>query len=107
MLRSRLDRIARSLDEEIDPAMRHVAERVAQGAQARVPVDSGALRNAIHVERQDEGAYRVVAGDGDVFYGHIVEHGSVRVPPRPFLLPAAESVRDNIDELVRAALKDL
>jgi HK97 gp10 family phage protein len=107
MLRSRLNTIASHLDEELDSAMRIVAERIAQGAQDRVPVASGQLRDAIHVEKEEDAVYRVVAGDSDVFYGHLVEHGAVNQGPRPFLTPAAESVRDNIDELVRAALRDI
>lgn len=86
--------------------MRLAAEAIEVGAKSRVPVDSGDLRNSIHTERIDDG-YAVVAGDSDVFYGHIVEHGSTRTAPRPFLIPAAEAVRDNLDDLVRAAFRDL
>lgn len=107
MLRSRLDAIARTLDEEIDSGIRNAAEQIAADAKGRVPVDSGALRNAIHVDRHGDGDYSVVAGDSTAFYGHIVEHGGVNTPARPFLIPAAEATRDNIDELVRAALKDI
>lgn len=107
MLRSRFGTIARTLDEQIDPAIRNVAEQVAADAKGRVPVDSGALRNAIHVDRHGDGAYSVVAGNTEAFYGHIVEHGGVNAPARPFLIPAAEATRDNVDELVRAALADL
>lgn len=106
MLKSRLPQIARSLDEQITPALRIAAEAIEAGAKDRVPVASGDLRNAIHTEKIDDG-YRVVAGDSDVFYGHLVEHGTTRTPPRPFLLPAAEAVRDNVDDLIRAALRDL
>lgn len=107
MLRSRLPRIARELDSQLEPALREIAVRIAVGAKARVPVDTGALRDAIHVERVDESTYLVVAGNGDVYYGHMVENGTVREAPRPFLIPAAESARDNIDEAARRALGNL
>jgi HK97 gp10 family phage protein len=98
MLRSRLDTIAATLDEEI----------VVQ-AKAKVPLgdDPPHLRDAIHLERDAEGSYRVVAGDERLFYGHIIEFGSVDLSPRPFLLPALEAARAKIDDTVKAALKDL
>jgi hypothetical protein len=111
MLRSRLANIAKTLDEEIDPGIRNAAEEVARGAKSRVPKDTYALHDAIHVEKVGPGQYAVVAGDGkDVYYGHIVEGGSAAPgapPARPFLMPAYEAMRVHIDDLVRAALKDI
>lgn len=107
MLRSRLDSIARSLPDEVDSAIRLSAEAIEAGAKSRVPVDTGDLRDAIHTEKLEDGSYRVVAGNGDVFWGNFVEHGTTRTPAHPFLLPAAEAERDNIDGLVRRALSDL
>jgi HK97 gp10 family phage protein len=107
-LNSRLDNIARALDEEIDTGIKRAADQIALDAKARVPVNTGALRDAIHVERVDVGQYAVVAGDGRaVFYGHMVENGTIHQPARPFLTPAYEAQRPNIDALVKAALKDL
>lgn len=107
MLRSRLKTIARSLDEEIDPAIRLAAEAIEAAAKDRVPVATGALQNAIHVDKVAEGSYAVVAGDHDAFYGHIVEHGGTKTPAHPFLIPALEAERDNVDTLVRNAYRDL
>jgi hypothetical protein len=102
MLRSRLATIAKTLDEEIDPGIRNAAEEVMRGAKSRVPKDTYALHDSIHVERIGPGK--------DVYYGHIVEGGSAAEgapPPRPFLMPAYEAVRVHIDDLVRAALRDI
>ena len=106
-LRSRIDIIASHLDEEIDPAMRQIAEEIVAGAKARVPVESGALQRAIHLDRRAEGEYAAVAGDTNAYYGHIVEHGSAAggrgrgpQPPRPFLIPAAEAAKQHIDDRV-------
>lgn len=107
MLRSRLTKIARSLDEELDLPMRLVAEAIEAGAKGRAPVNTGALRDAIHVEKRGEGSYSVVAGDSDVFYGHLVEHGTTKAPAHPFLIPAAEAERNHIPEIVRHSLEDL
>lgn len=83
-----------------------VADRVVTRAQARVPRDTGKLANSIHKERAGEGVM-VLAGDEDVFYGHIVEHGGVYTAPRPFLVPAAEETRQEVEGLGRKRLKDL
>ena len=107
MLHSRLKHIAATLDEQLDVAIRNTAEAIASGAQSRVPVDSGALRDSIHVDKVGDGSYAVIAGNTKAFYGHIIEHGSVRTPPRPFLVPAAEAERDNVDNRAHDALRDL
>jgi HK97 gp10 family phage protein len=106
ILISRIPQIIASLPPSVAEALEESANAIAEGAKGRVPVDSGALRDAIHVEEIDNG-YSVVAGDDSAFYGHIVENGSVRVPPRPFLMPAFEAERENLLERVSEALEDL
>ena len=106
-LNSRLPNIAATLDEEIDSALRKLAEGVVREAIMRVPVDEGTLRSAIHIEREDDANYRVIAGDDEAFYGHIVEFGGSNVDARPFLIPAFEAQRAKVTELVKQALADL
>lgn len=107
MLRSRLTAIAAALDEQIDPAIHEIAVQAQADAKSRVPVDTGDLRDAIQVVKVEDGVYAVVAGNDDVFYGHMVENGTSHTPPRPFLIPAGEAVRGKIDDAVRQALRDL
>jgi HK97 gp10 family phage protein len=105
--RSRLPQIAAELAVKMDAASRAAAGYVEQQAKNRVPVDSGRLRDSIHVEREGVGEYVVMAGNTEVFYGHIVEHGGRFVPPRPFMVPAAEDSRGEISAIARAALRGL
>ncbi len=104
MLQSRLPEIAAELGPAVAEATAAGAELIAEDAKARVPVDSGRLQRAIHVEASPEGAY-VVAGDREAFYGHIVEHGSVNAPAHPFLVPALEENRGKVEEGIRAAIR--
>lgn len=104
---SRLPLIISRLDEQIDEAARLTANAIASDAKSRVPVAGGSLRDSIHVDKEGEGSYYVVAGDSDVFYGHLVENGTTKMPPRPFLVPAAEAEKQHIDENGRRALSDL
>jgi HK97 gp10 family phage protein len=95
----------------VDHAVDSGAERVVQSAKDRVPIRSGALRNAIHTEdeRDPRGGQRtfVIAGNDDVFYGHLVEHGTTHVAPRPFLVPALEEHRADIVMAAAAAIRNL
>lgn len=106
MYRSRLPRIAAGLHVALDAAVKAGAERVAEDAKERVPIRSGALRDAIHTEDDDGGTY-VIAGDSGVFYGHIVEHGGARTPARPFLIPALEENRAGIVAAAAVAVRRL
>lgn len=105
-LESRLPEIIAELPHEVGDALKEGADAIAEGAQERVPIETGALRDAIHVEETD-GGYLVVAGDNDAFYGHIVEHGSVNTPPRPFLIPAYEAEHESLISRVKDALDHL
>jgi HK97 gp10 family phage protein len=107
MYRSRLPKIAAELVATMDGIAEGGAMFVSERAKQRVPVDTGKLRDAIHVERDEFASYAVVAGNSKAFYGHIVEHGSVHTPPHPFLVPALEESRADIEAAAAAALRKL
>lgn len=106
MLKSRIPLIIAALDDAAIDGVKEAAEQIVETAKQRVPVVSGALRDAIHVETKGN-EISVVAGDSDAWYGHIVENGSVSNPPRPFLIPALESEREQIERIVGEKLRDL
>lgn len=106
-LKTRLPTIAAELRPKVSAAIKAGADGVSRDAKERVHVRRGDLREAIHVERTGPAQYTVVAGDGEVFYGHLEEHGTVHSPPHPFLVPALESERDHIVSGVAAVLKVL
>lgn len=114
---NRLPQIAATLPRRVQASVKAGAELIAEEARHRVPdappLGEG-LVDAIHVEYTRRkagegggGGYLVVAGDEDVFYGHLVEFGTVRSAPHPFLLPAAEAKREEVVGLVNAALAKL
>jgi HK97 gp10 family phage protein len=100
---SRIPKIALELDPAVMAALDAGAHLVAEAAKERVPVNTGRLRDAIHVEHDGDDV-AVVAGDTEAFYGHIVEHGSTYVPPHPFLIPAMEANRTEVVGMVKAAI---
>lgn len=105
---SRLPRIAAKLPVEMDAVARSGADLVARAAKDRVPVRTGKLRDAIHVEPGEiPGSYYVIAGDTEAFYGHLVEHGGVRTPAHPFLVPAAEESLSQVLGIATGVLRNL
>jgi HK97 gp10 family phage protein len=103
---NRIPEMIIELDVRVQEAVETGARKVADEAKARVRVDTGKLRDAIHVEPEKLDAY-VIAGDDDVWYGHLVEHGTTKIPPRPFLVPSLDSNRSGIVKDVRDRLKGL
>jgi HK97 gp10 family phage protein len=106
MLKSRLPEITERIPPSVHHAVEAGAELVAEGARQRVPVATGRLRDAIHVDTEPEGAY-VIAGDSKAFYGMFVEHGTRYMPAHPFLLPALEENRSEIEHLVDNAIREV
>jgi HK97 gp10 family phage protein len=104
MFRNRIPVITAELQPRVDLAIREAAQTVERAAKQRVPVASGQLRDAIHVEQGDGGTY-VIAGDQEAFYGHMVEFGTTRTPARPFLIPALEESAAMVVNDVRQAIK--
>jgi HK97 gp10 family phage protein len=105
--KSSLPKITAELAVRLDAATREAADLIAARAKDRVPVLTGRLRDAIHVEAAGVGEHAVVAGSREIFYGNIVEHGGAHTPPRPFLIPAFEESRDEALKLGAAALRGL
>ena len=123
-MKSRLPEIMEKIAVRSKEGTKAIADQIAEGAKQRVPVRTGDLRDAIHVEFQGgahlganleaEGDWSVVAGSGEVFYGHLVEYGTQSTgaggggaAPHPFLTPAAEAVVPTIWASMAARLKNL
>lgn len=106
---SRFPAIVAELAVKLDAVGKLAAEAIAVGARANVPLGPPTvhLKDHITVEHEGVGEYRVLAGDKETFYGHIVEHGSVHSAPHPFLMPAAEATVPEIDRIAKIALADL
>jgi len=91
----------------MDIATKLGAETIERAAKERVPVASGTLRDAIHTDRKKVAEYEVRAGNTEAFYGHMVEHGTSHSPPHPFLVPALEEEREQVQVIARIELGKL
>lgn len=86
-------------------AMREAARPVLEAAKARVPVDSGALRDSLKIRaatkkrtgRRGQIGVVVTTEDGffqgEQFYGAFLELGTSQQPARPYLRPAIDEKR--------------
>jgi HK97 gp10 family phage protein len=99
---NRFPQIILELDPRVETALDLGRHAIALDAQSRVHVDSGDLRDSIHVDGD-----HVVAGNQTAFYGALEEFGTTHSPAHPFLVPAAEAKREEIVGLVTAALRGL
>lgn len=86
---NRLPQIAGSLATDGAALVQQTADNIATGAQDRAPVDTGELRDSIHVEGSGQKAAVVVDADHGVY----VEYGTSRMGAQPFLWPSLEAER--------------
>ena len=70
----------------------HAAENVLKMAKTIVPVDTGRLRDSLHIKQDSEGAELVGT---DVEYAVFVEFGGAN-PAEPFLRPAADEANFSV-----------
>lgn len=104
---SRIPEIVDRLEAAVHDALLAGARLVVESAKERVPVDPNAkthLRDAIHIKEDEEGIW-IVAGNRKHWWAHILEHGSVKMAPHPFLVPALEEHREQILLDVREAIR--
>jgi HK97 gp10 family phage protein len=126
MARGYFEKLAAEVEPALYAALRKVAESIVEDAKARCPVDTGRLRDAIHIEERLDGIY-IFGGDRKAWYGHMVEHGTVNLPgvrqhvggnrflpgatvrtaAHPFLLPAVEAHRAEIAEVAHAVIREM
>lgn len=105
VLTTRIPEIVAELPVKLDEVAEAGANLIEATAKDKVDVDTGRLRDAIHVEKVEEGTYAVVAGDREAFYGHMLEHGTSHSAPHPFLIPALEEDRPEVFALAAAAIR--
>jgi HK97 gp10 family phage protein len=70
-----------------------ITAKARENAPDAPPLGEG-LVEAIHMEPVEDG-FSVVAGDDDVFYGHMVEYGTRHSGAHAFLIPAFEEVAES------------
>lgn len=108
-----LQQLEREAPGRADAAMRRIAFRLeaviknsfgtSPSAPGQTPgVDTGALKNSIHMEQVRRGVYRVSDG---VEYGVMLEYGTRHMAARPWMAPALREIVKEIPAELKAVIK--
>lgn len=100
--RRRLRALGTAIADAMAEAVTASAARAADYARETVPVDSGALRASISPTKEGAQSAAVLAAAP---HAAMVEYGTSRMPPRPYMLPAAHMAREGFFGDVRAAVR--
>lgn len=86
----RFPEIAAAMQDLAAAVVRNASFDVEGQAKNRVPVDTGALKNLISTEFEDDGLTGIIASGME--YATFVEYGTKRMSAQPYMTPAAEAV---------------
>ncbi|WP_440408703.1 HK97-gp10 family putative phage morphogenesis protein [Neorhizobium petrolearium] len=120
-LSRRLEAIPKAVKQAVAPALITAGTDLAVTMRLLAPEDTGALKKSIHVTQPGEhtppysqpGGSRVAAenqvlvtaGNEDVRYPHLVEHGTAEAPAQPFFWPAFRLKRKTLANRIKRAIR--
>lgn len=119
LVHNQLPRLHPLLRGRVWMAMDTIAVKIRDTAKELVPVRTGALQGSIHVEVGDpivvRGLTKSVAPangemymtiEAEMFYAPFVEYGTRFMAARPYMTPAVEMHRSELQELARQMIHD-
>lgn len=101
-----LDQLIEELPEQADAAVRAIALDVEAEAKRRAPVDTGYLRNSIHMRDPKRGDFEAQV-DVDADYGIYVHEGAQGRRPVPFLEQAVDAAIGRASSRLEALAKKM
>lgn len=104
-LRKKLESFARKSDVE-DSALEKAGEHLRQEIQNSVPVLTGSLKAAIVKGEVINGKIQIgPSQQGPAFRAHFVEFGTSKMPAKPFMRPAFEREKANIERIMAQEIR--
>lgn len=112
---NKLQQIGTNISRLENKALKNAAEPVLEDAKATNTFNdkSGKLRKGLKISniKNKEGTKYIFVGvdKGDnskIFYGKFLEFGTSKMSARPFLQPAYEKNKDNIQQTIAETLKE-
>ncbi len=96
------------IPEQTSAATRKSGLDIAARSQVTVPVDTGATKNSIDMDVLADGDGKVEVEVGPTtWYAPLLERGTERMPPRPFMGPAFDAVEDTYVAAIAAIANPL
>lgn len=102
-----LRKIAEHIDAQatIEDALSDGAEVVRDAIAANAPRNTGRLAGSIAISKQGREKYSVRIGPTiSGFYGRFIEYGTSRMGAQPFMRPAFDSVRPQVQTAIGEAI---
>jgi len=96
--------MAAALSRAVNTAVESETRILRDEAMRRCPADTGALRNSIRAQIHVSGDTVNATVGSSLPYAMAVEHGTRHMPPRPYLAPALDARRDQINARIRQAV---
>ena len=115
-LEEKLSNLDVKLSRALDEALEEIAEKIRDDAKSLVPVDTGALKKSIRIEKKGKLQVSIVAGGGGVInprtgrevdYAGFVEFGTSHMSPQPYMQPALEKNRDELLNIVKRKILEV
>ena len=112
---NKLQQIATNISRLENKALKNAAEPVLEDAKATNAFNdkSGRLRKGLKISniKNKEGMKYVLVGvdksdNSKIYYGKFLEFGTSKMPAKPFLQPAYEKNKDNIQKTIAETLKE-
>lgn len=112
---NKLQQIGTNISRLENKALKNAAEPVLEDARATNAFNdkSGKLRKGLKISniKKKEGVKYVLVGvdksdNSKIFYGKFLEFGTSKMAARPFLQPAYEKNKDNIQQTIGETLKE-
>lgn len=120
-LSRRLNAIPRAVKQAVAPALITAGRDLSVTMRLLAPVDSGDLRDSIHVtapgettpaysqpggsQTARENQVLVTVGNDDVRYPHLVEYGTAEAPAQPFFWPAYRFQKKKLSNRIKRAIR--
>lgn len=99
--RNRIGSIFADIRRAAAEIVKETAGQLAETDRQLVPVLTGALRDSIRIEPQDDLHMTVIEGDSEIDYGTYVEFGTKRQVAQPHFTPACEVAKRYFDRELR------
>lgn len=91
-----LDRIVKEMPDKVEKVGRKMAYMISRRAKMHSPVDTGALRESIHVKMKPWAGVLAIVGP-TVEYAEYQEFGTHKMAAHPYLTPAVEEVSEEFN----------
>lgn len=109
-LKQTLHDAERTIDHHVAKVIRATAIEVAATQKAAVPVKTGKTRRSIKATGPDGGRFTATTLEAEVgptwWVGRMIEHGTVKIPPRVFVANSVEPHRVEFEKEMSSAMTD-